>query len=89
MVGFLGRLAVPISAGFLLGMIAVFWIDPQEPGGILLLMGVCIALAIVFTALIKVVLVLRKSRSQKVVGERPDASQVAAATESEIREPEQ
>ncbi len=51
MVDFLLRWCVSTFAGFLIGLCAAVWLDPQTTGGFILILITCIALSVTTSAL--------------------------------------
>lgn len=44
---------VPVAIGLLMGLLAVWWVDPTTTGGIALLIVIAVALAVVVGALVR------------------------------------
>ena len=51
MLELLAKLGVGGSVGVLIGLVAVAWIEPTEPEGKVLLIGICVIVSIAFGAL--------------------------------------
>jgi hypothetical protein len=72
---------VPIVSGFLLGLLAIAWLEPKTPGGNLLILATFMAIAVVTSAFGNVIkVIIRRLRRLRANRGRMDMSSIGAAT---------